>query len=192
MSYIIQNFIRPHYSTRMTHRVQTSTLVRNYALIYLLSFSTAQSFNINANSWRNWQWCLKLHADAFRAFPKAALPKTKLLKYTPIGVNYPKTAYYRTLVNIDQMLDGEHEGSQTLLLTPYYYQNPYFVKTTLAITFISNRTFTYQLYKFLRLVMDLWFYWPRKFKISTNFTWLTIPWYQFRFLNRYYFKIYAV
>ena len=192
MSYLIQNFSYLSPSLRMTLRTKSSILVRNYSLINLLAFSTAMGFNVNFNSWAALLIYVKLTKDSFYQFSKVALPKSKLFKYSPIGINYPRVAYYTALTNIDLMLDKEVRNYKFLPLTSNYFLNPYFTKFLVAITPVSDQSANYQFHKFLRLVLYVWFCWPKKFKISTNFTWISDFWFQLRFLNRYYFKVYTV
>jgi len=192
LSYLIQNFSHPHHSLRMNVRNRSALLARNTSVICFLLSNASRASSLISRTGANLQGLIGLRNEAFKYFSNSLLIKSKYLKYTPIGVNFPVSAYYQTLLQIDQHLDKKSSPSPLLPLTVRSVTYPYFAGLPIAITPISKKPFSYTLYKFLRMSMSVWFYWPRKYGTDIHYTDIQGQWYLLRFLNSYYFRVYNI
>ena len=192
MSYLIQNFSYRHRSNRGNLRIRSSFLARNFPLIYLLMSNSSAGYNLMAHTFLPNRLMLKIGNVAFNPFTKVLFWKTKNLKYTPIGINFPNSAHYMAISGLDKLLTKTENNLSFPLQRGRHFDYPYFTSSIVALTPISGKTYSYTLYKFLRMNLNLWFYWPRFYKISINHTVVESYWLQLKFLNKYFFKIYNI
>lgn len=192
LSYLIQNFYYPTSSLRINLRVKSALLARNFLVIYTLFSNSSKLFNTLATSHVSSRYLLKIANIGFRAFVRVLFPKVTLLRYTPIGINFPLSARYRALLNIDYLMQDHGKPQQSLQLTNRFLTNPYFNGIPIAITPIAKKPFAYTFYKMLRMSLNVWFSWPKQFKLLAHYTSINSQWNFLRFLNKYYFKIYNV
>ena len=155
LSYLIQNFTYPHHSLRMNVRNRSAILARNTSVICFLLSNASRASCLISRVGTNLQGLIGLRNEAFKYFSNSLLIKSKYLKYTPIGVNFPVSAYYQTLLQINLHLDERLAPIPLLLLTPRSLTYPYFAGLPIAITPISKKPFAYALYKFLRMSMSV-------------------------------------
>ncbi len=192
MSYIIQNFYYPNNSLRTTIRVRSAFIARNFQIIYALLSNSSKLFNILSQSYSSTRHVLKIANSSFKAIAKVLLPGLKYMRYTPIGLNFPMTAQYRALIGLEDLINGFKTPEKLLELTDRHLVNPYFIVTSIVITPVSKKMFAYAFYKFMRMILSLWFYWPKKYHITTHYTHVNSGLTLVRFLNNYYFKVYNI
>lgn len=193
MSYLIQNFTYTNHFIRSNLRVRTSILARNFLLIFVLFSNSSKLFNMNAQTYVHARQVLKIWNISFKALAKVLFPKLKFLRYTPIGINFPRSAHYRTLKSLNDLLHHEVKSPTLMLpLSTHAVTYPYYTGSPIAITPIAKKPFSYAMYKFLRMSLNLWFSWPKQYKLSLHYTSLNNQWLFLRFLNKYYFKVYNV
>jgi len=176
----------------MNVRNRSALLVRNTPLICLLLSDPSRAVRLISPAGANLRGLTALRNWAFCNIATALIIKPKYLKYTPIGINFPFSAHYETMSQVDNHLDMTARPVSLLPLTPYYITYPYFTGLIIAITPISKKPFSYALYKLLRMSMQLWFQWPRRYAITTHFTYIQSELNLLRFLNIYYFRIYSL
>jgi hypothetical protein len=155
LSYLIQNFYYPTPSLRINLRGKSALLARNFLIIYTLFSNSSKLFNILAVSHDSSKYLLKIANISFKAFVKVLFPKVKLLLYTPIGINFPLSARYRALLNINYLTQDCGKPQQFLKLTDRFLTNPYFNGIPVAITPIAKKPFAYTFYKMLRMSLSV-------------------------------------
>jgi len=119
-------------------------------------------------------------------------PDPKFLKFVPFGVNFPSAAHLFTLRFLTQSLRHKNIVALRNSTPNSLLDYPYFSKHQIAITPISKKPFATAVYKLLKLNLNLWFVWPRGFKMAMNYTDVTYPITLLRFMNKYFFKVYSV
>jgi hypothetical protein len=190
LSYLIQNFSYTNFSLRISIRLLSSMLVRNVnVIILLLQTFTRALLPIHLTS-INLIGLMPLLNTSFRYFTQVLLPKTKYLKYVPIGINLPLSTFYLTLRSLDLHLEGRYTPKTYLTSTTSTITNPYFSMIPICITPIAKKPYSYTLYKLLRMNLSIWFYWPPQYITKIHYTNITNQWYLLRFLNKYYMKVY--
>ena len=102
------------------------------------------------------------------------------------------SAHYLALFNLNSFLGENNDLLTSFNPTQWAFTYPYLEGSQLAITPVAKNPMTYALYKFLRLNLNLWFYWPKKFLITTHYTPLASAWLLLKFLNKPFFKIYTI
>lgn len=192
MNYLIQNFQYQQKTIRGNLRVRSSFIARNFALIYLLLSSSSVGYNLLAKTSLGDRTILKVGDAAFNALSKVLFWKIKNLKFTPIGTNFPVSAHYTGVVGLDNLISKTPYSPNFPLDTGRFFNYPYFMGNPIAITPISGKTYSYALYKLLRMSLNMWFCWPRHYRISINHTTINSYWLILRFLNKYFFKLYNI
>jgi hypothetical protein len=155
LSYIIQNFYYPTHSVRVNLRVRSALLARNFLVIYTLFSSSSRLFSTLAITHPSYQYTLSILNMSFRAFVKVLFPKVTLLRYSPIGINFPLSARYIALLNLDYLLHGHGKPRQVLRLTGRFLTNPYFNGIPIAITPVAKKPFAYTFYKMFRTSLSV-------------------------------------
>ena len=155
MSYVIQNFYYPTHSLRSTVRSRTVIIARNFHLIYSLFANTSKAFNILANTNKTARFVFKISDFRFNAMASVVFSKAKFLKYTPIGVNFPMSAHFRTLYNLNLLLEEKGYPDTCLGLSENAFDYPYYEGTQVVITPIAKKPMSLAMYKFLRSSLSL-------------------------------------
>lgn len=171
MSYLIQNSVYPAHSIKISLRVRGAFLARNAGAIYALLGVATKAFNLPYPITQHNLYLLVNASYFFSKFAKVLFKPTKFLRYTPIGINFPISAHYRALANLDSLLVSD--GKFMPVVNPTrgsYFSYPYYSRSQIAITPVTKKPFSLALHKFLRMNLNVWFYWPRAFKVSSNFT----------------------
>lgn len=191
MSYVIQNFSYTKPSLRSTMRTRAVILARNVPLIYTLLLKSARLMTLNAHSLKNVRFVFSLGNKEFKALSRVLFMKTKLLSYSPIGVNFPLSTHYSTLSNLNKLF-SDKPTFENFPLSTYTksFLYPYFDSPQIAITPFAKKPFWYALYKLLRASLNLWFCWPRHLIFTTHFTSIHSTWLLLKFLNKFFFKVY--
>jgi len=158
LSYVIQNFYYPTHSLRSTVRSRTVVIARNFHLIYSLFAKSSKAYNILANTNSITRLAYSVGDSRLNAIARAVFSKVKFLKYSPIGVNFPMSAHYRTLFNINALLEKKRDPMPCLSLSSNAFDYPYYEGSQIVITPIAKKPMSYALYKFLRCSLSLWFY----------------------------------
>ena len=193
MSYLIQNSVYPAHSIKISLRVRASFLARNVGVIYTLLSAYTKAFNLPYPVTQHNLHVLVRASYLFSKFAKVLFKPTKFLRYTPVGINFPSSAHYRALANLGSLLAADDKFMPFANpRTDSYFSYPYYARSWVAITPITKKPFSLALHKFLRMNLDMWFYWPRAFKISSNFTDINSSWVFSRFLNKYFFRVYTI
>lgn len=158
MSYLIHNFAYRHKSNRCNLRIRSAFLARNFPLIYLLFSNSSAGYNLLAHTSVSNRLMLRIGNTAFNSFTKVLFWKIKNLKYTPMGINFPNSAHYVAVTGLEKLITKTEGVLMFPLQKDHYFDYPYFTSITIAITPISNKKYSYTLYKFLRMNLNLWFY----------------------------------
>lgn len=195
MSYLIQNLSYFQPTLRLNVRIKSAIIARNVYVIYNLLNNSAKILNTLAVT----SYHAKLPKDAFMlinpvfsALMRVLFPKIKYLRYTPIGINFPQAARYKTLWELNMMLFEEAKFTPILLDYNRFSLNPYFIGSPISITPVAKKPYSETLFKVTRMVLGLWFSWPRSYRLTTHYTNIYSQWYLLRFLNKYYFKLYHI
>ena len=192
MSYLIQNFFSPSHSLKISLRVRTSFVVRNLNVIFNLLSNHTYAFNLPNKSYTYPQQIFFNSIHYFTRVSTVLFPSPKFLKFIPFGINFPKSAQYKALSELNMKYANVPTTYVFPPLTTSAFMYPYFSRPQIVITNISRKPFALALYKFLRLSLNLWFSWPRGYKINSNYTSLAKSWYMLLFLNKYFFKVYSI
>lgn len=170
MSYLIQNFSYPYYTPRTNVRLRALFLIRNVATLYVFFGNPTRAFNLHAFSTQSVFPLPILRAAAFGAIARVTLSKVKKLKYTPIGCNFAITAHFNTLAALDNMLSKLPQEIKLCNGVRSAVEYPYSTGVPIVHTPVANRPFSYALYKFLYMSLNLWFAWPGHYRISTHYS----------------------
>jgi hypothetical protein len=192
MSYLIQNFANTQYSTRLNLRSRSAFLFRNATAIYGLLSTSSKAFNLPATNIIFIRQLNHVGNYIFRKLIKVLFPKPKFLKHTPIGINYPTSAHRESLRIIDVLLSKKLPSNLPNIRMGSFLRCPYFTGSQIAFTPIAGKAFFLALYKLLRMSLQMWFYWPRYYSITTHYTPLHSQWLFLKFLNKYFFKVYNI
>lgn len=192
MSYLIQNFYRYHYSVRMTWRLHTAFLARNFASIYVLLSSSSKAFNLLRTGVSLTRPLSKLGEQSFRRLVVAALPRAKEIKHSPIGINFARSAHYVSLVEMDRMSNPSYKIRTFLPLSTHFITYPYFFGLPIIFTPVAKSQFLEVLYRFLRTSFAVWVRWPGKFKITSHYTNVYTELRLITFLNSYFIKVFNI
>lgn len=155
MNYVIQNFYYPTSIIRINTRSKTVLLTRNFGLVYVLFSNSAKAYTLNLAANPFIKFAFLISGSNFDAFANTLFKKTKLVKYTPIGVNFPLSAYYVALFNLNSFLGENDYLLPSFIPTKKAFTYPYLEGSQLAITPVAKNPMTYALYKFLRLNLNL-------------------------------------
>ena len=192
MSYLIHNFHRYHYSVRMTWRLKTLFLARNFTQIYALLSSSTKAFNLLSISIPCIRSLSKVDNWSFKKLIRVALPRVKEIRHTPIGVNFPRSAHYESLLQMDRITNTSHPIKTFLPSSPRLITYPYLFGSPLVFTPVAKSPLLEMLYRFLRMSLSMWFFWPGKYKITSHYTNLPSQLRFLPFLNLYYLKVYNI
>ena len=73
-----------------------------------------------------------------------------------MGVNFPNSAYYKTIVGIERLVTGYKCTTELHSIPKHRIKYPYFTPHKVAITPVTNRAVFKALYKFLHMSLTLW------------------------------------
>lgn len=192
MSYLIQNLQQSHPSIRINLRVRTAFLARNIHVIYTLLTTGSlpwlfhkftRSFSIHT--------ALRFK-HLFSKSARVLLPKPKFLRFVPMGVNFPNSAYYKTITGIERLVTGYRCTTELHSIPKHRIKYPYFTPHKVAITPVTNRAVFKALYKFLHMSLNLWCVWPRLYNLTAHFTPIGGNLLLVKFLSKYFFKVYSI
>ena len=192
MSYLIQNFFSPSHSLKISLRVRTAFILRNLHVVFNLISNHTYAFSIPNQSYTYSYQTLFNSAQYFSRVHTVLFPDPKFLKFIPFGINFPKSAQYKALSELNMKYSGVKTDYSFPNITTNAFLYPYFSRPQIVITNVSRKPFNLALHKFLRLSLNLWFTWPRGYKINSNYTSLSKSWTLLLFLNKYFFKVYSV
>lgn len=194
LSYLIHNFHKTSPTNRSTLRIRTTFLARNYPVIALFLNSHSKAFNLNASTCNTIRESLLVGRENFRALSRVLFSKSYTLRFTPLGINFPQSAYFWALYHLIKFSKPLETPSLPLFpeVDQSYLTYPYFQYNKIAITPVTKKPFLLTLNKFLRMSLSLWFHWPNVYRIDSNFSNVLGPYLFLRFLNKYYFKVYNI
>ena len=156
MSYLIQNSVYPAHSLKISLRVRASFLARNVSVIYMLLSTYTKAFNLPYPVSQHNLHFLVNAPHFFSKFAKVLFKPTKFLRYTPIGINFPISAHYRALANLDSLLASDDKFIPFANLTPHsHFSYPYYSRSHVAITPVTKKPFSLALHKFLRMNLSM-------------------------------------
>jgi len=161
-------------------------------MIYAFTASTTVPFNIKASTWHFSKLAVKFHYVYFTNLFLAAFPRPKELRYTPLGVNFATSAHLTALKKIDATLIRFYDTSKVLPNTYSRITYPYATNLTIVLTSISKNYLYDLVYRFLRLSLHVWFFWPGTYKVKAHHTVVSTHWWKLNFLNEYYFRMFAI
>lgn len=192
MSYLIQNFFSPSHSLKISLRVRTAFVVRNLHVVFNLISNHTHAFTIPQQTYTYSYKTFFNSVHYFSRIHAVLFPNPKFLKFIPFGINFPKSAQFRALSELNMKYLGVKTSYSFPEISTNAFAYPYFSRPQIVITNISRKPFNLALYKFLRLSLNLWFSWPRGYKTNLNYTSLEKSWILLLFLNKYFFKVYSV
>ena len=176
----------------MSLRTRSAFLARNISVINSLLNSSALALSLQSFNYRYTLNVLVNMSYFFAQFTKVLFPKTKFLKYVPIGVNFPMAGHYKGMYDLTLLLHG-HSVKKVLSRIPNTaFKYPYFARHRIALTPVAKKPYSLALYKFLRMTLNLWFVWPRAYKLTSHFTDISTSWLLVKFLSKYFFKVYSI
>jgi hypothetical protein len=176
----------------MSLRVRSTFIARNTPVISL--FIANSSYAVSLQRLNNFYYTsilTELH-KFFNQFIKILYPRTGFLKYVPVGVNFPVSAHYQGLKSLYNVTTGETTLTNLSNIPNQLFKYPYYSRQKVAITPVSKKPFKLTLYKLLRMTFNMWFTWPRSYRILANFTDINSSWFMARFLSKYFFKVYSI
>lgn len=136
----------------------------------------------------------KYNSQEFQRLFHLTFPNPKFLKYTPLGTNFSKSAYFNSLRYshdlITKTITNTNDGNTFLRETQSSLTYPYSSNIVVVFTSISKNYLYDLLYRFLRLSLSVWFQWPRTYKTKVHHTFVTKNFWTIYFLNYYYYKTY--
>ena len=193
MSYLIQNFKYTSSSLRYNLKLRALLLLRNTNILFSLvklpwQFTKLLYLDRTLSSYRK-----VVGFYLFMKFTKILLPSIKLFKYTPIGINYPKSAHFTALtlllsavsVASKSVTKLQHHTTSTSNLNVNYILSSQIYITTLAYKPVKTA-----LFKLMFMSLSCWFNWPRRYTLPAQSFSLSAQWHLLKFLNVYFFKIY--
>jgi hypothetical protein len=192
MSYLIQNTYSFLPTTKISVRTRSAFISRAFPAVLTCLYMNTEAFTIPTSLTPYQRLVLLNSTHFFTKFYNVLFPNPKLLRFVPFGINFPVSAHYNALSNINSQLSSK--SSLTPLLNPTHrsFSYPYFSRPQIVITNVSKSPFSLALQKLLRLSLGVWFVWPRGYKLNMNYTDIGNTWYLLRFLNKYFFKVYSV
>ena len=193
MSYLIQNFKYTSTSLRYNLKLRALLLLRNTNI--LLSLVKMP-----------WQFTKLLYLDRtlsyyrkvvglylFMKLSKVLLPSIKLFKYTPVGVNYPKSAHFTALTLLSTAVSTASSSvaqiQNSTSSVPKLKTN-YILNSQVYITTLAYKPVKTALFKLMFMSLSCWFTWPRRYALPSQSFSLSAQWHLLKFLNVYFFKIY--
>ena len=192
MSYLIQNTYSFSTTIKISIRTRSAFISRVYPSVIACLYMNTEGFVLPTSLSPYQRIVLSNSVHFFTKFYNVLFPNPKFLRFIPFGINFPVSAHYTALNNINNQLSNKNN----LRLLPYIsdrsFNYPYFSRPQIAITNVSKAPFSLALQKLLRLSLGLWFVWPRGYKLSMNYADINQTWYLLRFLNKYFFKVYSV
>jgi hypothetical protein len=192
MSYLIQNFSFNHYVVRASWKVRTLIVARNAFLIHWLLVNLSNPFILTASTWHFSTLYLTMSYHYFVRLFFVLFPTVKEIKHTPLGVNFPRSAYYTALVQVDATLTPFSIISPLLPITDRRILYPYPFGSPLILHASAKNVLFDFIYRFFRLSLTLWAHWPSSYKTWVHHTYLSPRLRTMWFLNRYYYKVYNI
>ena len=192
MSYLIQNTYSYTPTTKISIRTRSAFISRTYPSIMACLYMNTEAFMIPSTLSPYQRLVLLNSTHFFTKFYNTLFPNPKFLRFVPFGLNFPMSSYYSALVNMSNQLTNKSHYPSLRNPTSRSFNYPYFSRPQITITNVSKSPFSLALQKLLRLSLDLWFVWPRGYKLNMNYTDISHSWYLLRFLNKYFFKVYSV
>ena len=188
MSYLVQNFVRIHYSLRATVRLRTVFLIRNCLLLLNLTYAKFKTFrSMNAPSLLIFVW-QRISPYLFRQFVWRRLIAPHATRYIPTGLNFLQSLYYKWLLFTNLFFSSPFFCFPCLQLN--YYQ--YFEATSLIATPYKISFLRYTLYQGLQSLNSIWLIWPKLYNLQSRFTVVPKEWWTLYFLGFYYLKVYNI
>ena len=175
-----------NYTQRLTLRLRSIFLTRNYKTIYILILFSAHSlraisvFSPNAPFWS------KIGLHLFTRFIGLALTHPRYLKRTLVGQNFHKSMHYQYLQGISNTI----LNPVLRVKAPYFDHYLYVYSTSLVQISTTSKFIKYVVNQILQYWLNIWVQQPKFFKVKLAF--LSIPsWWQLvYFTNVFYFKVY--
>lgn len=192
MSYLIHNFSYTHYAIRSSWKTRTVIAARNSLLVYLSLTTLSAPFNRSTATWQFSQFFLKTSSYYFSRLFYVLFPKVKEIKHTPIGLNFPCSAHYAGLRQLDLTLTPFSVTQPLLPLTLRRFLYPYPFGSPLLINYSSKNILFDLIYRFFSMSLNLWFYWPASYKTWVHHMYVSPRIRPIWFLNKYYFKVYHI
>lgn len=192
MSYLIHNFAFNHYTLRLSWKARTVVAVRNASLVYFFLTTLTTPFNITASTWHFSQFYLKTYYHYFSRLFYVFFAKVKEIRFIPIGLNFPRSAHYTSLTQLESTLTPLLPVKTLLPLTKHRLLYPYPFGMALVLHWSSKNIFFDLVYRFFRMSLSLWYYWPTRYKTWVHYTYISPRLRTMWFLNRYYYRIYHV
>lgn len=157
MSYLIQNFFSPSHSLKISLRVRTAFVVRNLHVVFNLISNHTHAFTIPQQTYTYSYKTFFNSVHYFSCIHAVLFPNPKFLKFIPFGINFPKSAQFRALSELNMKYLGVKTSYSFPEISTNAFAYPYFSRPQIVITNISRKPFNLALYKFLRLSLNLWF-----------------------------------
>lgn len=192
MSYLIHNFSYNHYTVRSSWKTRTVIAARNSSLVYLSLSTLSTPFNISANTWQISQFYLKTSSHYFSRLFYVLFPEVKEIKHTPIGLNFPRSAHYAGLSQLNLTLTPFSLNTPLLPSTSQRLLYPYIFGAPLILNYSAKNILFDLIYRFFSMSINLWFYWPSSYKTWVHHMYVSPRIRPIWFLNRYYFRVYNV
>lgn len=192
LSYIIHNFNTTWISVRINLKIRAGFLARNVFTLYHLLNLSSRGFRLTNDQPIVNSILHTIGNEVFKKLAKVALKRPKFLKYTPVGTNFPKAAQYAALSQLTLMLEKKKVTPQLLPLSSHSWLYPYYHRTSIVITPTANRPHALMLLKLFNMVLAMWSYWPKKYRITAHYSVIRSQWRLLTFLNSYYFKVYNI
>lgn len=191
MNYLIQNFHSTYIPLKISLRLWSVILARNSFAIYSLIFFTTR-FNTPVSLTVSNYYFLKNSKYGFDNLLDTLFSSPRLLKFTPKGVNFASSAYFKALADINLLINNSKPSSGIPTEISSHFTYPYPVPSKIVMTPTAKKSFVLAFYKLLHMCMDTWFMWPRRYSALPFTTDVTNYWLMLLPLNKYFLKVYTL
>lgn len=192
MSYVIQNFSYSSIRTKLTIKTRAAFLAKNSISIYTLLTSLSVASSLTTNSYPHLKYLVAKFDYLFFKFSKIIFARPKFLRYLPTGTNFPITAQYQCLQNMNSLLQSKSQLQFFPPVVPSTLYYPYFSITRVVIYPITKSPLLVVLNKLLRMNLHVWFLWPRSCFVASQIIFINSTWLWLKFLNKYFFRVYSL
>lgn len=195
LSYLIQNFPLNEASLRINLRLKSVWMARNAATVISVLGPSIRNINLLNLNYTLATYKQLISPYLFSKLSKIIFPKTKSLKYAPIGLNFAKSVHHYGLRTATTALTSTNANPNSAILgraLVNYFTSQYYYGSYVHLAMLSNKPMKLLIYKFLFSSLSCWFSWSKRLTVPLQCFAVLKNWRLVKFINLYYFKIYSI